>query len=442
MATRLTSPRSSRPTRRTEREPVWLSADEAATRLGISKPTLYAYVSRGRIHRERDESGRRSRFDADEVAALANGRVRPPRPGNIELRIGTAVTRIDEHSLAYRGRPISELVGRSGFEAVAELLWQRPVTSWAATPAGLRAAADCWSAAGGARPNPGATASLIARAVLAVGATDEYRADLRTDAVVSSVARLIGALSASLPGVGPSDRSVAARIWRRSLSCPGPYQRSLPGRKPPTRHAGSEAQRKSPKASAPDHIALVDAALVALADHELATSTFAVRLAASTRADPYAAIATGLGVLSGPLHGSVSADSFALLTDAHESGRPAGALAHCLASSGIVPGFGHKVYRGPDPRFSALMAVLDAATVDAARRSTVRALMAEAADRVPNAPNIDFAMAALCFCCDLDPSAGELIFAIARTAGWTAHYLEELDEAPLRYRVRAVYRGA
>ena len=399
----------------TPREQLWLSADEAALRLGISKATLYAYVSRGRVSREVGDDGRRSRFDAEEIASLASGRVRASRPGQVELRIGTAITRLDEASLSYRGDGIDTIIGFRTFEQVAELLWQQKVPSWKARTAAKNAAAQSWAAAGIGREaalRPGVMASVLAQSVLAIGATDDYRADLRPEAVVAAATQIISALSESLPGVRVSDRTVAERIWRHCT-------RSAPG-------VGA--------------VALVDGALASLADHELATSTFAVRVAASTRTDPYAAVAAGMCVLAGPLHGSASGPTYSLLQSAHDSGRPARALGESLAQ-GPVPGFGHKVYRGTDPRCTALLALLDRADVDRGRRATVHSVLDEAATRVPKAPNVDFALAAIAYCCGLPPSSGELIFGISRIVGWVSHYLEELEEPVLRYRARATYRG-
>ena len=389
------------------RPALWLSADEAALRLGVSKATLYAYVSRGRVSRQTDADGRRSRFDADEIAALASGRSKPSRPGRVELRIGTAVTRLDETHLSYRGRPIDDVVATCRFEEVAELLWQQPVSSWKPTAAGRSAAAAGWASVGLAQGGPlppGRVAGVLGQSVLAIGATDDYRGDLRPEAVVNAAAQMIAALSQSLPGARSTDRSVAQRVWRHCT-------------------------RTTPTA---DGIGLVEAALVCLADHELATSTFGVRVAASTRTDPYAAVAAGMCVLAGPLHGSASGPAYTLLQSAHESGRPARALGECLASDGLVPGFGHKVYRGVDPRYTALLGLLDRSeTVDRSRRSTVHAVLAEATARVPKAPNVDFALAALAFCCGLPVSSGELIFGLSRIVGWIAHYLEELEEPVL-----------
>jgi citrate synthase len=69
-------------------------------------------------------------------------------------------------------------------------------------------------------------------------------------------------------------------------------------------------------------------------------------------------------------------------------------------------------------------------------------VLSSAGARTPAAPNSDFALGALAFVTGMAPDAGEAIFAIARTAGWIAHILEEYGEPPLRFRARAAYTGA
>jgi citrate synthase len=456
-------------------ETVWISADEAAHRLGVSKPTLYAYVSRGKIRRTLAEDGRRSRFNAAEVATLGRGKPKPPTPGMTELRLASAVTRIDETGLFYRGVPIGSLVGRKSFEEVAAVLWQQEPSSWVAdqelverisafrtvsvqAPQSDRRSLQKGKTAQsrklqgraplmltgpisaslrdpsvgpfptgkpdwGPGHRPGQAASQLAQLVLQLGYLDsEGKAAASTqhsgvgsdlDGIPKQTSQILSVLSASLPGVRKADRTVAARLWR---------------------HLSLRAPRSG-------ELELIDAALVALADHELATATLAVRLAASTRADLYAAIASGLTVLTGPLHGSASAGCYRMLASAADSGRPARAVDESLADFGLVHGFGHKVYKRSDPRSVALLHLLHEADVDRGKRSVVDAVLAEVKARIPQPDNIDFALGAITLCCDLPPSAGELLFCFARIAGWAAHYTEELAEPPLRFRVRAVYQG-
>ena len=423
-------------------ETIWISADEAAHRLGVSKPTLYAYVSRGKIRRTLADDGRRSRFNAAEVAVLGRGKPKPPGAGMTELRLASAVTRIDETTLFYRGVPIGSLVGKKSFEHVAALLWQHEPSTWVANQelvsqlvwfrtVSIQAPQQhrgSTSRSRASRPSdeplghqPGQAASQMAQLVLQLGYLRAQRNARRfenqetvlAEVVPQQTSEILGVLSASLPGVRKTDRTVAARLWR---------------------HLSQRAPRQG-------ELELIDAALVCLADHELATATLAVRLAASTRADLYAAMASGLAVLTGPLHGSASAGCYRMLASAAASGRPARAVDEALAEYGLVHGFGHKVYKGSDPRSVALLHLLHQADVDRSKRSFVDAVLAEVKNRIPQQDNIDFALGAITLCCDLPPSAGELLFCFARIAGWAAHYTEELAEPPLRFRVRAVYQG-
>jgi citrate synthase len=181
----------------------------------------------------------------------------------------------------------------------------------------------------------------------------------------------------------------------------------------------------------------VDTALVLLADHELATSTVAVRVAASTRADLYDATLAGLGTLAGPLHGGASQLAYALLVDAERDGVDR-AVNECLRWQRVVPGFGHTVYKHGDPRVAPLLACFERlARPD--QRDLVASLVDLARDHHVPEPNIDLALAAVTWATKMPTDAGRTIFTIARVAGWTAHYLEELGERPLRFRARAVY---
>ena len=203
---------------------------------------------------------------------------------------------------------------------------------------------------------------------------------------------------------------------------------------------GALAARLAAKLSREPSAALVralNAALVLMADHELATSTMAVRVAASTRADPYDALLAGLATLAGPLHGGASQQAYTLLLEAKHNGAER-ALNDTLRWQGVLPGFGHSVYKRGDARYAVLIGLFEelAPAEDVAMVHTLVALAAE--HSIPP-PNVDLALAAMAWAAGMSPDAGRTTFAVARVAGWTAHYLEELDERPLRYRARAVY---
>jgi len=104
----------------------WITAREAAARLGVQPQTLYAYTSRGLLHPRRTVDGRTSRYRSSEVDDLARrGRPggRPARAGTVDVRITTAITEITPDGPSYRGRAAVPLAGAVPFEQVAEWLW-------------------------------------------------------------------------------------------------------------------------------------------------------------------------------------------------------------------------------------------------------------------------------------------------------------------------------
>jgi citrate synthase len=398
-----------------------LTADQVATRLGVQRATVYAYVSRGLLSRSVGDDGRTSWFQPDEVDGLARRgrpRARSERPGSVDVVLASGLTQIVDSRLRYRGHDVAALAGAVGFEAAAELLWTgvlpaEPRPRWSAPEAPL-AAAD---AATSTLPPSSPIAARLAVAVAAVAAADEARGDLRPETVRRKARALLGVFARTPEPVGtPGDpgevRSVASTLWPR-----------LSGQRP-------TAVR----------VRALDAALVLLADHELATSTLAARVAASTRANPFACVLAAIGAVSGPLHGRAAIGTHRILAEALATGNAAAAVDGALEASDHIPGFGHVLYDGVDPRAAVLLEHVERiapartiTTVDAVRRIAVEATGAE--------PNVDFALGALALAGSMPFGATEGVFAIGRTAGWIAHVLEEYDERPLRFRPRAIYTG-
>jgi len=174
-----------------------------------------------------------------------------------------------------------------------------------------------------------------------------------------------------------------------------------------------------------------DAALVLLADHGLAVSTVAARVAASARANLYAVVSAGLGALDGQYHGTAPTLAYDFLARAKHD--PLGALSDHLRTGTGVPGFGHKIYRTRDPRAQALFALLD--------DHPIMQVVDTIAAHTKSFPNSDLALAALSHAHNLRPDAGEALFALARIVGWTAHALEEYAAPALRYRAPGIYTG-
>lgn len=394
-----------------------LSASQTAKRLGVKAQTVYAYVSRGVLSRELAPDGRRSLFDAAEVDDLARrGRPRDnqQRVGTVEVSLGSAITEIQAARLCYRGHDASELARTSPFEAVAELLWSaelRSTVRWEALlrpPPLVRKVSALLPAESPAIERFSAVAASLA-------CSHPLRVDLSLPSVVELARLLISSFVHALP---PLQKQTPVRGFLAHVLWP----------------------RVSRLPATPARIALLNAALVLLADHELATSTLAARVSASTRADIFAVVLSGLGALSGPLHGKAAIALQRLLLEAAAETNTDLAVAHALGDATTPRGFGHPVYTAGDPRAIAILAALRPLT-KARGLATIDAVSNAGQRRASAQPNVDFALAALAFAMDMPLGSTEALFAIARTAGFVAHALEEYGERPLRFRARAVYTG-
>lgn len=373
----------------------YVGATEAARLLGVTKPTLYAYVSRGLVDRRTAVDGRTSLYDReqlDRLVARSRRRAVTERP-SIDVRIATAITHLDDARLTYRGHDVAELAATSTFEQVAELLWTGDLppdpVEWRVDRAAL---ATCRRVVDAGGPLDAIARLALCSTALIGGAVDPDPA---------AVGRRLLAVVPSVLG-GPRTGSIATRLARAW-----------------SRGADDELT------------AAIDRALVLLADHELATSTLAVRVAASVRADPMSAVTAGLATLRGPLHGAASRAAAELLDEAATVG--AGVAIHRrLAARERLPGFGHSVYRSGDPRFEPLLDAVRSLPDPQGRVAIVDSVVAEAGRVIGHLPNVDLGLGALIHVAGLPRDCP--VFAVARIAGWIAHHTEELGERPVRFR--------
>ncbi|MGW0555316.1 citrate synthase [Streptomyces sp. NPDC002926] len=393
-----------------------LTTREAAERLGVKPETVYAYVSRGQLSSRRDPAGRGSTFDAKEVDALVRkGRREPSAGSDVTQRIRTGITLIDKERYYFRGVDATELARHYGYEEIADWLWTGTMhagvrfTAPAEPLAAARRAVD-------ALPAHSGSTDRLRVAAIAAAVADPLRFDLDREAVLGSARTLIPTLVDALPVVGRPQRGearLAQRLWTR-LTPAHPDKPSL---------------------------RVLDMALSLLIDHDLAASTLAVRVAASARAHPYAVVSAGLGALEGPLHGAASGLAHRMLAEVLERGSAAAVVADHLRAGRRVPGLGHRLYPGRDPRAVALFGALE--ELPGARPALEAALEVEAttARHVELRANVDLALAVLSVASGMPAEAGETVFAVARTAGWIAHALEEYEERPLRMRPSGHYNG-
>ncbi|WSQ12272.1 citrate synthase [Streptomyces sp. NBC_01231] len=395
-----------------------LSTKEAAELLGVKPETVYAYVSRGQLSSRRVPGGRGSTFDAKEVEALArrNRREGSGTSGSGgELSVRTRITLIDTDRYYFRGVDATELASRHSYEEVAEWLWTgqlHPGATFVAPEAAVTAARRAVDAL----PEHTAPTDRLRVAAIAAAAADPLRFDLSEEAVLGTARSLIPTLVAALPLARHDHRDdgpLAHRLWAR-LS---------------VRTADAASLRA------------LDTALALLVDHDLAASTLAVRVAASARAHAYAAVSAGLGVIEGPLHGAAGGLAHKLLLEVLDQGDAAPVIADELRAGRRIPGLGHRLYPGEDPRARVLFDLLEDIPRAAPALAAARDIVATSARHSPLHANVDLALGVLTASSGMPATASETIFAVARTAGWIAHALEEYGERPLRMRPSGHYVG-
>lgn len=394
----------------------------AARQLGVKPQTLYAYVSRGLLRSERSPDGRGSFFRADDVQRLAQrGRRASDAPAG--PAVTSALTLIEGGAYYYRGLDALVLAQERTFEEVAGWLWLGAWPTfepWQAQLATLALGERLQAVL----PPTALPLDRLRALAAALGATDDLRFEVRPQGAAIAGRALLAALVDSLPRVGEE-----------------PPELALPEREPlPGALAARLWARLSPTLPAPGMLALLNAALVLLADHELSLSTFAARIAAAARSDPYAVVAAALAVVGGVRHGGASLAVEALLRAIVRPPDAAAVIGGRLRRGDAIHGFGHPLYPDGDPRATLLLRLLAERAGAEPRHAVVRAVLAATGARGLPPPNVDFALGALAYVAGWVDGAAEAVFALARSAGWLAHALEEYA-GPGARRPRAIYVG-
>jgi citrate synthase len=422
-------------------DPERLGTEEVARRLGVKRETVYAYVSRGLLERHPASGPHDSQFDPEEVERLAARARRPDRSSALEVVVETELTLLDPAGrLSYRGRDATELAKFRSFEEVVALLWDgAPPTPWSLDDERAAAIEALGEVLGPDAPD----AERIGAVVATLAARDPARDDRDTESVRRAGADVFaGILAALAPGCGAEPSHSDGKSPQPRDGEPAAGARDRRARIPSHLQVGGDACASVAErlwislAAAdvrprPEQVAALNAALILLADHELAASTFGARVAASAWAGPYRVILAGLGPLGGALHGGAGLTVEALLDEVAAGAEPGAAL-DAAAAKGPIPGFGHKVYRDRDPRADHLLERLP--------QGAATSLLDAAVGRGLPAPNVDFALAALVKAHGLRNGSSPTIFTVARIAGIVAHALEEYEHR-LRFRPRASYVG-
>jgi len=387
-------------------DPAWITAAEAVKLLGVSRETLYAYVSRRFVRSSpspgRSREKRYSREDVDRLRRRTEERKDPAKAAGRALHWGmpileSRITLIADGRLYYRGADATELARNATIEDVASLIWTGDVDADIfGTPIHVVA---------GGRSVEGLPFITRAQSMLPlVSARDPLAFDLRPRAVAQTGWRIVNLLT-----------SVAAESSDIEETIDGTLQRHWAPKDP----AAAE---------------LIRAALIVCADHELNVSSFTARCVASAGSNPYSVVVGGLAAIEGTKHGGVSARVETMLDQLRRTRDLKKALADRLRRGESVDGFGHPLYPDGDPRATLLLQML------AERGASKELTFAECERLISEKPTIDYALVTLARALNLPAGAPLALFAIGRTIGWIGHAIEQY-EANAIIRPRAKYVG-
>jgi len=194
---------------------------------------------------------------------------------------------------------------------------------------------------------------------------------------------------------------------------------------------------------------IMDVCLILHAEHTINASTFSTLVTASTLASPYSVIAAAIGTLSGPLHGGANQRVLEMLNEIGSPDKAAAYVDKKLENKQVIWGMGHREYKTKDPRATILQGLV--AQLMEARGGAVNPLMEIALaveevveDRLAHKgvyPNVDFYSGILYHEMGIPGDQFTTIFAMSRSAGWLAHWREQLADNRI-FRPTQVYTGS
>jgi citrate synthase len=396
-------------------KPRYLTAQQAASELGITPATLYAYVSRGMIRSEAvGGDSRARRYSTEDVARLKarqESRHNPDRVAETALHLGTPVlesgiTLIQDGRLYYRGRDVVELAECCSAEEVASLIWTGDLNSRFKVGAELPDSfLNICDQIDHLAPFERFQVMLPLAASL-----DPAAYDLRPASVAATGARILRLMAATTAGKKATEGRIADVL------------------------AGSWSAGDTNAA------VLVNASLILCADHELNVSAFTARVVASGKATPYAVVMAGLAALSGSKHGGHTERVEAFLSEASTPDGVYEAMAGRLRRGESIPGFGHPLYPDGDPRGRALLEWVKECYPDSPAVTIAQAASEAATQLINDYPTIDFGLVILARALGLPRGAPLALFGIGRTIGWIGHAMEQY-QLDRMIRPRARYTG-
>ena len=313
--------------------------------------------------------------------------------------------------LIIAGERVGDLVRQTGFEGVTARLW----SGGTGQPIGE---ASVRAALGAARERAFARLPDLLGSTRGLSIVDGFRAaiaGLRAESGLPHEATIVGAFAV-----------IAGALMQRARG----FDPVAPD--PTTSHAADTLSMLLNRKPDAREVAALDAYLVTACDHGMNASTFATRVVASTQADLFAAVTAGYCALTGPLHGGAPEPVLEMLDAIGTSEGIGPWVENALARGERLMGFGHRIYRVRDPRADVLKAAIERHAVngtDLPFAGEVEAYIRAALRRKnPNRPldtNVEFFTAILLDALKIPRQAFTPIFAVARSAGWTAHAREQ-----------------
>jgi citrate synthase len=350
----------------------------------------------------------------------------------------------DQGKLIYRGYLVPELAGKTSFEEIVHLLLfeklpnKQELESLNAKLASERAVPDALIAALKTRPADSLPMDILqASAAMLANHDPDIARSADHEATIRMGIRLIAKLATVLAA------------WERIRSGKEPVAPD-----PALSHAANFLYMLFGKKPDPEVAHFMDTALVLHAEHSFNASTFAAREVASTRAHIYAAIAAGIGSLSGELHGGANVRVMQMLLNIGARENVDAYVNQILDEGKKIMGLGHAVYKTDDPRAAIIASMSkrmgemagDTKWYDMSRILEVKGKEAFKAHKGTDIyVNVDFYSASLYYSMGIPVDLFSPVFAISRVAGWAAHVLEEqfaqAAPKPMLYRPESDYVG-
>ncbi|PVY68949.1 citrate synthase [Pusillimonas noertemannii] len=392
-----------------------ISAKDACAMLGIKLATLYTYVSRGRLHpiaRADTRTNLYLRHEVEGLLARSTGRMGLPTGASTALRKGqpvvnSSITEITDQGPSYRGHLASDLVRHPGnFEAVAELLWSGVLPgaqhTWPVEPpeVDLKVALDAMHFE--------RMPSLRMMRVLSIAATamggGTLVEELRSGSITRYSRQMLFAFAGCFGVLGPThgycdvvgERPIAAHI----LNSLGIQQ-------------------------TPQRLNAVNAGLIMCADHDLSSSTFSARVAASTGAGLHACIVTALATHVGVTLAGGCDQADQLIRGFASTAQIKARVSQAERNRERLPGFTLPLYPHGDPRATFLIEIAHQLGTPSRQAEMAFRFIENVHNQLGMPPNLAAGLIALCLASGLPERTASTLWGTGRAAGWIAHVLEQ-----------------